>query len=404
MDPMKTETEALSRAGEAGAPVEEQASESPSWLSGRAVDECDPLSRLLRRVFSDDWLKLWIAAFLLYGVAEKLLIPMLGGYLQLGGGIRTWSPHVEALLTGFVEFPYFLAYYLWSARAVVVLLEDLKANKAFEDTQRYRDFTDRLLRSCNRPVWSWISLALALVAAGLMHLVVWGPASSVPPWFGSRLGPRVLALALIGLVAYAVAQVVLRELLAVVWLRRLWSELGDDLKVNPYHEDGAGGLGAIGRHAVNFFIFIMMVMLFILMGSLLPSLLQLEAGGAIAFRFWSPLLLLIWSVYLLVVPLMFYLLLWPPHKAMEKVRDLRLRRIGQELDEHLRRAEDNLDGDQPPLEGALKEINNLKQVRSVVLGDSPVWPVSVESKRFFGLTSVIPTAYSALTFIVQFLK
>jgi hypothetical protein len=214
----------------------------------------------------------------------------------------------------------------------------------------------------------------------------------------------VLALALIALVAYAVAQVVIRELLAVVWLRRLWSELGDALKVNPYHEDGAGGLGAIGRHAVNFFVFIMMVMLFIVMGSLLPSLLQLEAGGAIAFRFWSPLLLLIWSVYLLVVPLMFYLLLWPPHKAMEKVRDLRLRRIGQELDEHLHRAEDNLDADQAPLEGALKEINNLKQVRSVVLGDSPVWPVSAESKRFLGLTSVIPTAYSALTFIVQFLK
>jgi len=398
------EIQSSKREAETLPPVQEAEDESPSWLAGRSVDECDPLSRLLRRIFSDDWLKLWIAAFLLFGVAEKLLIPLLGGYLQLSGGIRTWSPHVEALLTGFVEFPYFLAYYLWSARAVIVLLEDLKANKAFEDAQRYHDFTDRLLASSNRPRWTWISLFLAILAAALMHLVVWGPASSVPPWFGSRLGPRVLALALIALVAYAVAQVVIRELLAVVWLRRLWSELGDALKVNPYHEDGAGGLGAIGRHAVNFFVFIMMVMLFIVMGSLLPSLLQLEAGGAIAFRFWSPLLLLIWSVYLLVVPLMFYLLLWPPHKAMEKVRDMRLRRIGQELDEHLRRAEDNLDADQAPLEGALKEINNLKQVRSVVLGDSPVWPVSAESKRFLGLTSVIPTAYSALTFIVQFLK
>jgi len=369
-----------------------------------AVDERDPLSRFLRRVFADDWLKLWIAAFLLYGVAEKLVFPLLGGYLHLEGGIRTWAPHVEALLTGFVEFPYFLAYYLWSARGIILLLEDLEANKVFDNSQRYRDFTRRLLRSMNRSLWSWISLLLSLAAMGAIHFVVWGPETSVPAWFGDRLLPRLLGLALIGLVAYAVAQVVIRELLAVVWLRRLWGALGDELNVNPYHEDGAGGLGAIGRHAVNFFIFILMVMLFILMGSLLPSLLQLETGVAISFRFWSPLLLLIWSVYLMVVPLMFYLLLWPPHKAMEKTRDRRLGRIAQELDERLRHAEDSLISEQAPLEGALKEINSLKQVRSVILEDSPVWPVSSESKRFFGLTSVVPTAYSALTFIVQFLK
>lgn len=399
MEPVATQADSSARA-----PDEPQKSAGPSWLHGLTVDEYDPLSRSLRRVFTDDWLKLWIAAFLLYGVAEKLVFPMLGGYLHLEGGIRTWTPHVEALLTGFVEFPYFLAYYLWSARGIITLLETLEANKAFDDSQRYHDFTRRMLRSSNRPLWSWISLILALAAVGVMHFVVWGPESSVPPWFGERLPPRLLGLVLIGLVAYTVAQVVIRELLAVVWLRRLWGTLGDDLNVNPYHEDGAGGLGAIGRHAVNFFFFILMVMLFIVMGSLLPSLLQLETGAAISFRFWSPLLLLIWSVYLLVVPLMFYLLLWPPHKAMEKARDRRLGRIAKELDERLRHAEDSLVSDQAPLESALKEINNLKQVRSVILGDSPVWPVSAESKRFFGLTSVIPTAYSALTFIVQFLK
>jgi len=376
-----------------------------------SFDKRDPVARFLRDVMKLDWFKLWVVAILIYGPIEKLLIPYVGGYLHLSGGIAEWAPHVEALLTGFVEFPFFLGYYLWSGQGIANLFLRLDHNRIFADKGRYQSFMQQVEKALNHRGWPVLSVALALIAMALMNFVVWGPSTVVPPWFGDRAGHRMLSLAFIGLVAYAAAQSLIREILAVAWLRRLWSQMSDNVVVHPYHADGAGGLGAIGLHAVVLFCFVVMLLLFVFMGSVLPSLSGTGPAAptsGLSIQFWHPIILAIWIAYIILVPIMFFLLIWPPHQAMRKVRDDRLNNISKLLERYIDDAmgyvmvlPQDMDA---LLADVVKKFKTLKDLHTVILKDSPIWPISARVQRLFGLTPVLPTVYSLLSVVVDLLR
>jgi hypothetical protein len=212
------------------------------------IDSRDPLGLLLRKRLKLDWLSVWVIALLIYGPIEKLIIPYLGGYLNLGGGIRQWTPHVESPLTGFVEFPLFFAFYIWTAQGIPEQFLRLERSTSFGNPTRYSSFLGRVRRRYDSSVWTVLSTVAAIDAVFLMHSVIWGEQATVGPWFGDRPAARILSLVLIGIVSYAIAQTLIREILAILSLRHLWKEMGDELIVHPYHADGAGGLGIVGRH------------------------------------------------------------------------------------------------------------------------------------------------------------
>ncbi len=359
------------------------------------VDRSDPFASFLRDRLGMDWLKAWFFAFLIFGIFEKIILPSIGGYLNLSGSIKTWTPHVESLLTGFVEFPFFFGYYLWCGSAIVSLLDSLEENKSFEDPRQFKVFRNEMLKAYESPWPAVIGLVFAIAAMLLMHFVVWGPKAVVPPWFGNRIYARLLSLVFIGIVAYIVFQIFYREILSVTWLRRLWAERSGKLVIHPYHADGAGGLGGIGNHAVGLFIFFMILLLFIFMATVLPSFLaSTTPDSKISLRLWSPLLIAIWVAYLTLLPLMYFLLIWPPRQAMIRERDRRINDYSTQLDEQLKKAQGLAVNDRSKLEEAYKDIKNLKDVRSLLLEDYPIWPVSTQSKRLFGLTSALPSVYS----------
>jgi hypothetical protein len=369
------------------------------------VDKSDPFASFLRDRLDMDWLKAWFFAFLIYGIFEKIILPSIGGYLSLSGSIKTWTPHVESLLTGFVEFPFFFGYYLWSGSAIVRLLDSLEENKSFEDPEQFKAFRGKMLKAYDSPWPAIAGLAFAIVAMLLMHFVFWGPKAVVPPWFGDRIYARLLSLVFIGMVAYIVFQIFFREIVSIIWLRRLWSERSGKLVIHPYHADGAGGLGSIGNHAVGLFIFFMILLLFIFMATILPSFLESTTPGAkISLRLWSPLLIAIWVAYLTLLPLMYFLLIWPPRQAMIRERDRRINDYSAQLDEQLKKAQSLAVNDRSKLVEVYDDIKNLKDVRNLLLEDYPVWPVSTQSKRLFGFTSALPTVYSFLTVVFELLK
>jgi hypothetical protein len=369
------------------------------------VDKSDPFASFLRDRLGMDWLKAWFFAFLIFGIFEKIILPSIGGYLNLSGSIKTWTPHVESLLTGFVEFPFFFGYYLWSGSAIVHLLNSLEENKSFEDPRQFKSFRDDMLKAYDSPWPAVIGLVFAIAGMLLMHFVVWGPKAVVPPWFGDRLYARILSLIFIGIVAYIVFQIFYREIVSVTWLRRLWAERSGKLVIHPYHADGAGGLGGIGSHAVGLFIFFMILLLFIFMATVLPSFLaSTTPDSKISLRLWSPLLVAIWVAYLTLLPLMYFLLIWPPRQAMIRERDRRINDYSTQLDEQLKKAQGLAVNDRSKLEEVYKDIKNLKDVRSLLLEDYPIWPVSTQSKRLFGLTSALPSVYSFLTVVFELLK
>lgn len=369
------------------------------------IDKSDPFASFLRDRLGMDWLKAWFFAFLIYGIFEKIILPSIGGYLNLSGSIKTWTPHVESLLTGFVEFPFFFGYYLWSGSAIVHLLDSLEENKSFEDPERFKAFRGKMLKAYDSPWPAIAGLIIAIAAMLLVHFLLWGPNAVVPPWFGDRLYARLLSLAFIGMVAYIIFQIFCREIMSIIWLRRLWSERSGKLVIHPYNADGAGGLGGIGDHAVGLFIFFMIVLLFIFMATILPSFLESATPGTkISLRLWSPLIIAIWVAYLSLLPLMYFLLIWPPRQAMIRERNRRINDYSAQLDEQLKKAQSLAVNDRSKLEEVYGDIQHLKDVRNLLLEDYPVWPVSTQSKRLFGLTSALPTIYSFLTFVFELLK
>jgi len=364
------------------------------------VDAWDPVARFVRDRLNWDWPQVWLAAFLIYGPLEKLLLPAIGGYLVLGNDLRAWRPDIEALLTGFVEFPFFLAFYIWTSRGIGELFTSLARNHSFRDEQRYAQFMDRAAASFDRWWWTALSGLLGLLAVAVMQFLVWAPDVPVPPWFApGGAAARVVSLTLIGGVAYAVATIMVRELLTLVWLQRLWTELGDDLQIRPYHADRAGGLGAIGQHAIAFASFVLMLALFIVMATLLPSL----RSPDVPLRLWSPVIALIWILYLCIVPTIYFILIWPPHDVMQQVRAARVNRVAGQIDRQLESVEDTAAAGQGELGEPLKRIEQLKAVYTILKEDLPAWPINARIRGQLSLSVLLPIGYSLLTLTLDWL-
>jgi hypothetical protein len=367
------------------------------------VDNKDPIAYFLRNKLHLNWISLWVIALIYFGFVEKIIVPSALGFLNIiGVGLTEWVPHVEALLTGFVEFPIFLAFYLWSGRGVAELFESLSEKEVFDDQEDYRAYISGVFESMRRRVWLGLSIVFAICAVLAMNFVFWGENAVVPPWFGPRTYFRIWGLFNIAFVAYAIAQVLIREILVIYWLGRLWREKEDQLVLHPYHYDGAGGLGDIGKHAVTFFFFILVLLLFIIMAIIIPEILKDHPEGVgITVRFWSPLLFIASLIYLVIIPFMFVLMIWPAHKIMVKKRDARLSIYSKELDNLLSAADSSASGDHEQLPAILDEIEKLRGLRKVILDDYPTWPIDTQSKLLFGITSSVPTAYSAVSFVVR---
>lgn len=380
------------------------------------IDEADPVSRFITDRLGLTWPKILFIAFLVYGPVEKLLIPAVGGYLHLSGPPRTWVPDVEALLTGFVEFPIFLAYYIWSGRGVGRVFERLGATEVFADAQRYHQFWTRARRALSHPAVAVGGAVLAAVFMLLWHFYLWGPTASVPPWFeiqwqpategadgrlvhlyGSNPVARTLSVLLIGVVGYAVSQIVIREGLVLVWLNRLWRELGDGFVVHPYHPDEAGGLGAIGQHALHLSMFVLVLLVFIVMGTILPSL-RAGSGSSVLL---DGVVITGWVLYVLFVALTVSPLLFEPHERMCEKRHQRVAVVSARLDALLERQQLALDSKGDELESVTKRIAALKAVRSQVLDDYPVWPFSLELRVKLGLTSIPAFLLPGLQYLLK---
>jgi hypothetical protein len=365
------------------------------------ADAGDPVAQFLRKVCRLEWPHLFVLTFIIYGPLEKLWFPYAGGYRRCSD--------VEALLTGFFEFPFFFAFYLWSGGHVAQIFSSFTRNKSFTDESRYLEFRRAAAQAFRSPVWWVLGVVAGIGLMLLYHYHMWSEGSTAQrPWFeegGTR--PRVLALGLLGLLGYVVSQTVIRQALALVWLRRLWRQLPSDLVLHPYHRDQAGGLGAIGQHAIALSWFFAVAMLCALMGSLLPSL----RSGNLSFAglgvrktldrlFWDPTILGGWAILVAGVVVGLAGLLAPAHAAMINARNRRLEPVARDLEERVTRVAAHGTA-AATVSGMLDEIKQLKAIRKILLADVPVWPISVPSTRWLTGSLIVPVAVNVLSALLK---
>lgn len=218
--------------------------------------------------------------------------------------------------------------------------------------------------------------------------VVWAPGQDPIPWFErtqATAWPRVVSLLLIGATAYAIFQIVIRETLALMWLGRLWRRLGDTLTVRPYHDDGAGGWGAVGEHALRLSIFLLALLLFLVMGGMLPGL----RAGTASFSFWNSWLTICLLAYLGAVALVLGPLVLTPHRVMTSRRAEGLRDISRELERQFNDHATAIAADGgASLAATNTRVKDLRGLRTQFMEDFPVWPFNRELQVKLGLTSL----------------
>ena len=75
---------------------------------------------------------------------------------------------------------------------------------------------------------------------------------------------------------------------------------------------------------------------------------------------------------------------------MTTARNGQLNVIAAQLDEQLKAARNSVTSDRSQLSAVLKEIENLKSTRTLILQDYPIWPVSTEIRRQISASVAVP--------------
>ena len=162
------------------------------------------------------------------------------------------------------------------------------------------------------------------------------------------------------------------------------------VRLQPYHPDRAGGVGAVGRFTSNIGYATGAVGLF-----LTVILFQRAPDTTLLYNIMVGMM---FAVYFVMAPIGFYFPLWSAHTSMLTARDVHMRGISMEFDTVYARLRSLPAEDTEKSETLLKRIRQLTEERDLVFR-FPVWPFDASSlRKFFGLafSPLIPILTSLL--------
>jgi hypothetical protein len=352
----------------------------------------DPLANLVKRVGITPGMAFLIGVAI-YGVAEKIVLPLLQGYFQVGGDIATWRPDIEALVSGFIFFPTLLAAYVWQIEGTREVFVQFARGESFADNRRFRDFMKRATRWFEQPWWI-LSMVLALLGVAVANWWLWDPQNPKPvaPWWqsGEPLS-RAVALVLMLPAWYCTSQIVLGQVRLAWALRWLWRELGSSYR--PVSRNRTSGVNSLSRNVSILTTVGAVVLLNIILGLLLPQIRDTDATPD--FFLWA---VIIWATYLVAVPGITLALLWPAHVTIDERREERIELIVKAIDARYASAEEKLRESKPTPE--IDELGQLRSLRDWLEHDLSTWPLP-EPLRAVAWSTVVPISLTVLTIILD---
>lgn len=376
--------------------------------AARSIDSNDPFSgAIIPALTRDRWWIVPIVAVLIYGPIEKFLLPALQGYFTIGGPLRTWRPDLEALQTGFLGFPAIYAFYAWSSCSIPALLRSLHSGRLFVDEHRYAQL---LLEAQGRWWWftrvHWTIISFVLAAGltfGLFGLYLWDfdDPKPVDLWFKEGgMFAKWVAMLLLFPVLYAAAQVLIREVILARTLRTVWRELHRDLRLHSKRDD-VGGLNELAAHVTKLILLVTSVFVTFAMASALPALREEQVGDFIGV------IVMIWVVYLVMVPGIFAALVWPAHRAMQRQRDDRLAEIAQRIDILTigieQAVERYRDDDRPRIRQDIADLEQLRQLHDWLAEDLATWPVPKVIRKQLTWSALLPVIATLVPLLFDYL-
>lgn len=213
-------------------------------------------------------------------------------------------------------------------------------------------------------------------------------------WFAVKLYLPIHLLSILP-AAYTLCMFVLREVLAAVYLNRLfrWFEI----HLHPMHPDDSGGLGPLGAFTAK------STLAAVILGSitmLMIALIMFMTRQAWSQTFLRSDILIFLGVYIVLVPAGLVLPMWSAHRAMVTIRDSELQRVAQEVERLLQESQQNLQNPEL-LETAMSTVSTLRSQYEAILEIYPTWPIPMRILRNVSITATLPVLSGLVPVVVR---
>jgi hypothetical protein len=172
-----------------------------------------------------------------------------------------------------------------------------------------------------------------------------------------------------------------RILVGIPFIGRFFQSF--NIQINPLSPDGAGGIGFVGQ--------------MLIISALIATAFGVAATGLVYVNLaagHNPLgrveIIILSAVYLVFTPLLFYNLLWSPHRALIRAREDALKPLADEYRQvslqDIRSGKKNVDA----IKSKTDHLVEIKRQYQLIEETFPVWPLDTRSLRGLLATSILP--------------
>ena len=332
----------------------------------------DPLANLVLNKWR--W-PIWLLPLLMiiFAAIYLFLVGGILGYLRTQSGIVGTLDDRATLLTSFIVQPVIVGYYLWlpsKTWEMFKTLDETKVIPADSGSGQYSSFVSVTASKSNNRL---ISVILVGVGIGVTIWIYFIIQQFGTDWAAHLRWPVLLFdIPAAFLTMYAVAYTVWRILVIQWGLDKLYGNF--EINVQPLHQDGAGGLAAVGNLVGSYLYCIVVVALFaIAMG--ITS--YIEQG------FLPLYIILIFISLPIFTCVVFFLPLRSSHRAMRNSRN----EVLENLSNKFEAIKVGLYSDEElPSKEELNKVGVLIDSYSQVQRIYPTWPINTFVLRSFGAT------------------
>lgn len=180
---------------------------------------------------------------------------------------------------------------------------------------------------------------------------------------------------------FMVTMIGLRELLVIRGLNEVFRRL--DVKLNPLHPDGYGGLRPINEYALH-------VSYFIGVAGFGLAIVWLHAYKTGVLRS-NPVLIPATAMYLVATPTIFFCTLGSAHLKMRAAKETFLKDVSEAFVAELEDVNKAVKGNASNLEPQLVRIRQLRELHGIA-AEFPVWPFDMASLRNFTIMLIAPVS------------
>lgn len=323
-----------------------------------------------------------------------------GLYILPGTGHGPVNQPLFALLETVTATLFYIAY-LWLPDVIALLFNKLWSDEILKQSLKSQDasaayakFIKHFLFWLNSLWWPIVSL-IFVFAYLLARYLVHGPPflTSIPLWL------QLVTAVLDGIIAYYAVLTVIRLLISLVFMNRLFRSF--TIHVKPLHPDGAGGLGSMRG-------IVWITALIILATTLTFFETILISTNRSPFSSTLDVVVLI-AAYVILAPALMLGWLIMPHLLMLKERDAVLKPLVDEYQTILESPQPMTETGTASILADNDRLSAIKRRYSLIVDTFPTWPLEVTQFRRLiaalslpALISLVPTLVEALNGILKY--